>query len=78
MSSVVPPSSTLQVTKVPPDLTNQEFETFFSDFGPLRRCFTVKKTQLGYVQFAFEEDAHKCLAENDGILQVGCSSAGLN
>ncbi|CAG8444368.1 12677_t:CDS:2 [Funneliformis mosseae] len=34
--------TTLFVRRIPYDATNSEFETFFSEIGPLRSCFLVK------------------------------------
>ena len=61
-------SKTLKITGIPPDWTNGRLEEIFEEFGPLKRCFIVKKKDqkpkdedekplYGYVQFALEADA---------------------
>lgn len=60
--------TTLFIRNVPFDCENGEFETFFSEFGPLKGCFVVKDpTQegrcrgIGFVHFALAEDAEKTM-----------------
>ena len=58
-------NSTLQITNVPLTATDENLEEFFSEYGPLKRCFVVNpkhpgaKKTLGIVQFAFPDDAEK-------------------
>lgn len=57
--------STLFVSTIPFDATNNDLEEFFSEVGPIRNCFLIKKdgksTGCGYVQFALAEDAEKAM-----------------
>ena len=53
-----------------------QLEDVFTDFGPLKRCFVVRKKKktdqftIGYVQFAIEDDAAKCLGDSGGKIKV--------
>ncbi|KAJ3332170.1 RNA recognition motif-containing protein, partial [Kappamyces sp. JEL0680] len=59
--------STLFVSTLPFEATSKDLEEFFSDIGPIRSCFIVKKketgesTGCGYVQFALPSDAARAL-----------------
>ncbi len=65
-------SSTLRISGIPPGLHNRDLEAAFGDFGPLRRCFAVRRGSkgadndgadaIGYVDFVLSEDASRCLA----------------
>ena len=59
--------ATLFVSTIPFNATNEDLEFFFSQVGPIRSCFLVKKegksTGCGFVQFALPEDAKKALTE---------------
>jgi RNA recognition motif-containing protein len=69
-------SSTIQVTNIDVNTSNDKLEEFFGDFGPLKRCFVVrpKQTNLlhtkGIVQFALSDDAEKVIQETSGLLKV--------
>lgn len=58
--------STLFVSTLPFAATNAELEEFFSQVGPVRSCFVVKKdgksTGCGYVHYALSQDAQSALA----------------
>ena len=60
-----PQISTLQITNVALNTSDETLEEIFSDFGPIKRCFVVNpkhpgaKKTLGIVQFAFGDDAQK-------------------
>ena len=57
--------STLQVINIPLSTTDEKLEEFFSDYGPIKRCFVVRpklpgaKKTFGIIQFAFSDDAQK-------------------
>ena len=68
---------TLQVLRIPihEGFRDAQLEDVFTDFGPLKRCFVVRKKKtdqftIGYVQFAIEDDAAKCLGDNGGKIKV--------
>ena len=72
---MVQDSSTIRVAQVGLNVSDQELEDLFSDYGPIKRCFVVKpkKTKvnnkdvnrtIGYVEFAIADDAKTAL---DGI-----------
>ena len=65
---MVQDSSTIRVAQVGLNISDQELEDIFSDYGPIKRCFVVKpkKTKInnkdinrtiGYVEFAIADDA---------------------
>lgn len=68
-SEVGTSKTTLFIRNVPFDCENSEFESFFSEFGPLKGCFVVKDASsetarcrgIGFVHFALPEDAEKTL-----------------
>ena len=35
--------STIQVSNVPPDTSRYQLEHFFSDIGPVKKCFVVTR-----------------------------------
>ena len=46
--------STIQVSNVPPETSRYQLEHFFSDIGPVRKCFVVSRELLniqGNIQF---------------------------
>ncbi|ORZ09148.1 hypothetical protein BCR42DRAFT_381797 [Absidia repens] len=69
--------STLFVRGIPYDATSKDLETFFSDVGPIRKCFVItehrgenaikegepgfKNKGFGYVHYALAEDAQQAL-----------------
>lgn len=62
--------NTLFVRNLPFDCQNEQLETFFSEFGPLRGCFVVRNPQdpakskgIGFVHFAMREDAERVMKE---------------
>lgn len=62
--------STLFVRNLPFDCQNEQLETFFSEFGPLRGAFVVRNPQdpgkskgIGFVHFAMTEDAERVMKE---------------
>ena len=59
--------STLFVSTIPYEATDDQLEQFFSQIGPVRHSFIVKKDSAsngcGFVQFAMPEDAAKALVE---------------
>ena len=59
--------ATLFVSTIPFEATKDDLEFFFSEIGPIRSCFLVKKegksTGCGFVQFAVPDDAQKAMAE---------------
>ncbi|KAI8903564.1 hypothetical protein EDD86DRAFT_184714, partial [Gorgonomyces haynaldii] len=59
--------STLFVSTLPFTSTKEQLEEFFSQVGPIRSCFIVKKdgqhTGCGYVQYAMQEDAEKAIKD---------------
>ena len=72
---MVQDSSTIRVAQVGLNISDQELEDIFSDYGPIKRCFVVKpkKTKInnkdinrtiGYVEFAIADDAKTAI---DGI-----------
>lgn len=69
---------TLQVTRIPVsgEFSDAQLEDCFQDFGPLKRCFVVRKRlnsdllTIGYVQFAIENDAEQCLDDTGGKVKV--------
>lgn len=63
-----PARSTVKVSNVGLESTNEALEELFADFGPIKRCFAVKpkkKTNrtIGFVQFLMAEDAAKAVSE---------------
>jgi RNA recognition motif-containing protein len=62
-----PTISTLQITNVALNTSDETLEEIFADYGPIKRCFVVNpkhpgaKKTLGIVQFAFSDDAQKAL-----------------
>ncbi|KAK5575560.1 hypothetical protein RB653_006693 [Dictyostelium firmibasis] len=57
-----------------PDTTNEDLENFFSDIGPLKRCFIVSKQNeknekvcsgIAYVWYALAEHAEKAIKEKN-------------
>ena len=74
--------TTLQIVGIPASVTNEQLEEQFQDFGPLKRCFVVKKKDAaakeedenavygGYVEFALAQDAHECMEGTKGKVQV--------
>ncbi|KAN0008681.1 hypothetical protein ACTFIU_009408 [Dictyostelium citrinum] len=57
-----------------PDTTNEDLENFFSDIGPLKRCFIVTKQNekgekvcsgIAYVWYALAEHAEKAIKEKN-------------
>ena len=74
---------TLQVLKIPihEEFRDAQLEDAFTDFGPLKRCFVVRKKKsdrftIGYVQFAIEDDAAKCLEESGKKIKVDIGGEG--
>ena len=74
-------STTLHVSDIPGSVDNAQLEDAFADFGPLKRCFVVKKKSgvvkeepdklyTGYIEFAVAEDARQCIEETKGAVQV--------
>jgi RNA recognition motif-containing protein len=59
--------STLFVSTIPFEARNEELSEFFSQIGPIRSCFIIKKSGqssgCGFVQFALSSDASKALLE---------------
>ncbi|KAI9137165.1 hypothetical protein BKA69DRAFT_504154 [Paraphysoderma sedebokerense] len=71
--------STLFVRNLPFDATNEEFEDFFSEVGPIRSCFVVQDKEksgneesdkskpmnkgFGFINFAQAEDAARAITE---------------
>ena len=62
-------SSTIQIANLDPSIGNEKLEEIFSDHGPLKRCFVVKKTRKGIVQFALNDDVNKLFEETNGKLK---------
>ena len=62
-------SSTIQIANLDPSIDNRKLEEIFSDHGPLKRCFVVKKTRKGIVQFALNDDVNKLFEETNGKLK---------
>ena len=68
-------SSTVRVSHVGLNVTDQAVEDLFADYGPIKRCFVVnpKKAKnnntkgsnktIAYVEFALPEDAAKAISE---------------
>lgn len=63
----------------PPSVSDQLLEEALADFGPLRRCFVVRKKDRkkagnelarGYAEFSLAEDAQTCLEETGGRLKL--------
>ena len=75
---------TLQVLRIPihEDFRDAQLEDAFTDYGPLKRCFVVRKKKktdkftIGYVQFAIEDDAAKCLEESGKKIKVDIGGEG--
>ena len=75
---------TLQVLRIPihEDFRDAQLEDAFTDYGPLKRCFVVRKKKktdkftIGYVQFAIEDDAAKCLEESGKKVKVEIAGEG--
>ena len=65
-------SSTIQITNLDTKVTTEQLEDIFSEFGPLKRCFTVKPKKKnathtkGIVQFAISEDVDKLIQDTNG------------
>ena len=65
-------SSTIQITNLDTKVTTEQLEDIFSEFGPLKRCFTVKPKKKnathtkGIVQFAIKEDVDKLIQDTNG------------
>jgi len=58
--------STLQVGNIPGETSRYQLEHFFSDIGPVKKCFTVKPREgktstIGFVTFAMAEDCKSAL-----------------
>jgi nucleolar protein 4 len=57
--------TTLFVSTLPFEATKEQVEEFFSEIGPIRSCFIVKKNGksagCGYVQYALPEDTDRAL-----------------
>ena len=57
----------LYVSRIPPKLSDQQFESFFSKFGKLRNCYIIKDMDsqtnkpFGYVEFETAESAETVL-----------------
>ena len=80
---MVQDSSTIRVGQVGLNVTDQDLENLFCDYGPIKRCFVVKpkKTKInnkdvnrtiGYVEFAIAEDAKTALNEvSDNSPELG-------
>jgi hypothetical protein len=57
----------LYVSRIPPKLTDQQFESFFAKFGRLRNCYIIKDMDsntnkpFGYVEFEAAESAEAVL-----------------
>jgi len=62
-------SSTIQIANLDSSIDNRKLEEIFSDHGPLKRCFVVKKTRKGIVQFALNDDVNKLFEETNGKLK---------
>ena len=71
--------STLFVRGIPFTTTNQQLEAFFSDIGPVLKCFVVqdksvtefKNKGFGFVTFAIVDDAVKAKDELTKVLFDG-------
>ena len=63
-------SCTIQITNVIPTINDEKLEEIFSDYGPLKRCFVVKKSRKGIVQFALNDDVNKLFEETNGELKI--------
>lgn len=65
-------SATLQVNDLDLSVTSDQLEQYFSEFGPLKRCFVVKPknkeatSTKGIVQFAIQEDVSRLFEETNG------------
>ena len=63
---------TLIVKGLGPEATEESFGSFFSDLGPVLRCFLVRQGKggphkgFGFVQYALPEDAKRAVAKLDG------------
>lgn len=59
--------ATLFVSRFPFETNAEELERFFSEIGPVKSCFIIKKgsksTGCGYVQYALAKDAQKAMTE---------------
>merc|ERR1719410_1901503 len=58
--------STLQVGNVPLDTSRYQLEHFFSDIGPVKKCFIVKpregkQSTIGFVTFTMQDDCKAAL-----------------
>ncbi|KAI9295352.1 RNA-binding domain-containing protein [Neoconidiobolus thromboides FSU 785] len=63
-------SNTLFIRGIPFTATDEQFETFFQDIGPLKRAFIVKDKEnkqinrgFGFVSYALRADAEKAITE---------------
>ena len=69
-------TSTIQISNLDVNVTTETLEEIFSEFGPLKRCFSVrpKKKNVthtkGIVQFACPEDVDKLLQDTNGDLKT--------
>eukprot|EP00092_Neocalanus_flemingeri_P030909 GFUD01033566.1.p1 GENE.GFUD01033566.1~~GFUD01033566.1.p1 ORF type:complete len:687 (+),score=279.62 GFUD01033566.1:75-2135(+) len=62
--------STIQVSNVPLDTTRYDLEQLFDDLGPVKKCFVLKsregkKSTIGYVTFAMQDDCKAALKKED-------------
>jgi nucleolar protein 4 len=59
--------ATLFVSRFPFETTSEQLESFFSEIGPVKSCFIIKKdsksTGCGYVQYALAKDAQRAITE---------------
>ena len=63
-------SCTIQVTNVNESITEDKIEEIFSEFGPLKRFFIVRRTQKAIVQYASNDYVSKLLEDTNG--QIKC------
>lgn len=69
-------SSTIQISNLDLNVTTEQLEEIFSEFGPLKRCFAVRPKKKnathtkGIVQFAISEDVDKLLQDTNGELKT--------
>lgn len=58
-------------------LDDKQIEEFFSDLGPVKKCFTVKKkgqerhNGTAFITFSIPEDAERALGELNGSAVLG-------
>jgi len=66
--------STVQVSNLPLETTRYNLEQVFTDLGPVKKCFVLKpregkKSTIGYVTFAMQDDCKAALEMEDPQLE---------